>query len=147
MKYNYLFFLFISLAKFFDILEFNIEIPLFTYLIILNNILIMTDLASYIVIRRTYENFKSELSMCSNVKELKLKIQKFLSFLSSFDFEIETKLKEFVSKQKEIAKKLLLIINIRYVIIFIYKYIVNKLLSELINLINVVLRELNYRGF
>ena len=107
----------------------------------------MTDLASYIVIRRTYENFKSELSMCSNVKELKLKIQKFLSFLSSFDFEIETKLKEFVSKQKEIAKKLLLIINIRYVIIFIYKYIVNKLLSELINLINVVLRELNYRGF
>jgi len=147
VKYNYLFFLFISLAKFFDILEFNIEIPLFTYLIILNNILIMTDLASYIVIRRTYENFKSELSMCSNVKELKLKIQKFLSFLSSFDFEIETKLKEFVSKQKEIAKKLLLIINIRYVIIFIYKYIVNKLLSELINLINVVLRELNYRGF
>ncbi|WP_390532330.1 hypothetical protein [Sulfurisphaera ohwakuensis] len=135
------------MAKFFDILEFNIEIPLFTYLIILNNILTMTDLASYIVIRRTYENFKNELSMCYNVKELKLKIQKFLSFLSSFDFEIETKLKEFVSKQKEIAKKLLLIINIRYVIIFIYKYIVNKLLSELINLINVVLRELNYRGF
>lgn len=103
----------------------------------------MIDLANYIIIRRTYENFKAELSGCNNVKELKPKVQKFLSFLSSID--VEASLKEFVNKQKEIAKKLLLVINIRYLIVFLYKYLVHRLLIELLYLINNTLKVLGSR--
>lgn len=103
----------------------------------------MIDLANYTVLRRTYENFRSELSSCINIKELKLKVQKFLSFISSI--EAEENLIEFITKQKEIAKRLLLVINIRYVIFFLYRYLVHKLLSELLSLINRALSILNYR--
>jgi len=94
----------------------------------------MIDLANYMVIRKTFENFKDDFSSCTNVKELKLKTQKFLSFISSLD--VESSLKDFVAKQKEIAKRLLLVINIRYIIIFMYKYLVQRLLSQLLSLIN-----------
>lgn len=103
----------------------------------------MIDLANYTIVRRTYENFKSELSGCTNVIELKLKVQKFIQFISSI--EAESNLKNFISKQKDIAKKILLVINIRYLLIFIYKYLVQKLVSELISLINRVLVFLNNR--
>lgn len=98
----------------------------------------MIDLANYIIIRKTFERFKDDLSSYANLKELKLKVQKFLSFISSIDLKDE--LGYFVSNLKKIAKRLLLVIDIRYIIIFVYKYLVQKLLSQLLSLINITLR-------
>lgn len=97
----------------------------------------MIDLANYIIIKKTFENFKQDLSNYSNLKELKLKIQKFLSFISSLD--VESSLRDFIVKQKKVAKRLLLVIDIRYIIIFVYKYLVQRLLSQLLSLINLTL--------
>ena len=98
----------------------------------------MIDLANYIIIKKTFENFKDDFSSCANLKELKLKIQKFLSFVSSID--MESSLRDFIAKQKKIAKRLLLVIDIRYIIVFAYKYLVQRLLSQLLLLINTTLR-------
>ena len=107
------------------------------FIIILHKILYMIDLANYIIIKKTFENFKQDLSSYSNLKELKLKVRKFLSFISSLD--VESSLRDFIVKQKKIAKRLLLVIDIRYIIIFVYKHLVKRLLAQLISLINLTL--------
>lgn len=97
----------------------------------------MIDFANYIIIKKTFENFKQDLSSCSNLKELKLKIKKFLSFISSLD--IESSLRNFIAKEKKIAKRLLLVIDIRYILIFVYKHLIQRLLAQLIYLMNLTL--------
>ncbi|TRM96182.1 hypothetical protein DJ530_12985, partial [Sulfolobus sp. E1] len=58
------------------------------------------------------------------------------------NFITDSRLKDIILNQEKVAKRLLVIINIRYLIFFIYKYIIGKLISTLYDLLQMFISKL-----
>lgn len=96
----------------------------------------MIDAINYAIIRKAYENYVEEISYCHNDKELSLIVKKFLNFLEGIRGSISNKgLIHYINEQIRIAKRILFISRIKYFIIFVYHFIINRLVNQLLNAI------------
>ncbi len=102
------------------------------------------DLLNYAILRDKMSQFQEELRLNKdNPKSLKAIIKDFISFSRSILREIrDTKFSQLISKQVKLARELLAVINLRWVIIFLYRRVMTTLLNSLVSLINVVVNQI-----
>ncbi|AKA72814.1 hypothetical protein SULI_02045 [Saccharolobus solfataricus] len=107
-----------------------------------NNIT-FNDILQYEIIKRTYQNIITKLNS-RNLKTLKEGLKELLNFVRDIKNNIlDKRLRRAIQYQQKLAKRLLLIINIRYAIFFIYKILVNTLVSRLYESIKTLLEEVS----
>ncbi|ADX84010.1 hypothetical protein GO599_07380 [Sulfolobus islandicus] len=101
------------------------------------------DILQYEIIKKTYQNIITKLNS-RNLKSLKEGLRELLNFVRDIKNNIlDKRLRRMIQYQQKLAKRLLLIINIRYVIFFIYKVLVNTLVSRLYESIRTLLEEVS----
>ncbi|AGJ63992.1 hypothetical protein [Saccharolobus islandicus] len=101
------------------------------------------DILQYEIIKKTYQNIITKLNS-RNLKSLKEGLRELLNFVRDIKNNIlDKRLRRIIQYQQKLAKRLLLIINIRYVIFFIYKVLVNTLVSRLYESIRTLLEEVS----
>ncbi|ADX86655.1 hypothetical protein [Saccharolobus islandicus] len=101
------------------------------------------DILQYEIIKKTYQNIITKLNS-RNLKSLKEGLRELLNFVRDIKNNIlDKRLRRMIQYQQKLAKRLLLIINIRYVIFFIYKVVVNTLVSRLYESIRTLLEEVS----
>ncbi len=119
-------------------------------MVILNNNINMTtenkvtytDLLNYQLLKHYYESVISRLKNKS-IRNIKSTIKELLGVIERIkNFITDSRLKDIISNQEKVAKRLLVIINIRYLIFFIYKYIIGKLISTLYDLLQMFISKL-----
>ncbi|AOL16885.1 hypothetical protein BFU36_09390 [Sulfolobus sp. A20] len=101
-----------------------------------------TDLLDYQLLKHYYESVISRLKNKS-IRNLKSTIKELLGVIGKIkNFITDSRLKDIILNQEKVAKRLLVIINIRYLIFFIYKYIIGKLISTLYDLLQMFISKL-----
>jgi hypothetical protein len=96
----------------------------------------MTDVIDYTIVRKTYESYLKEITYCKNDKELRLVIKRFLDFLKDMYLEaIGEKLRTYIQRHIKIARNILTLMKLKYLIFFIYNFLLERLVKELINAI------------
>ena len=96
----------------------------------------MTDVFDYTIVRKTYESYLKEITYCKNDKELRLVIKRFLDFLKDMYLEaVGEKLRTYIQRHIKIARNILTLMKLKYLIFFIYNFILERLVKELINAI------------
>ncbi|WP_432517961.1 hypothetical protein [Saccharolobus islandicus] len=108
-----------------------------------SNDVTFNDILEYEIIKKTYQNIITKLNS-RNLKSLKEGLRELLNFVRDIKNNIlDKRLRRIIQYQQKLAKRLLLIINIRYVIFFIYKVLVNTLVSRLYESIRTLLEEVS----
>ncbi|ACP36815.1 conserved hypothetical protein [Sulfolobus islandicus Y.G.57.14] len=108
-----------------------------------SNDVTFNDILEYEIIKKTYQNIITKLNS-RNLKSLKEGLRELLNFVRDIKNNIlDKRLRRMIQYQQKLAKRLLLIINIRYVIFFIYKVLVNTLVSRLYESIRTLLEEVS----
>ncbi|ACP49967.1 conserved hypothetical protein [Sulfolobus islandicus Y.N.15.51] len=108
-----------------------------------SNDVTFNDILEYEIIKKTYQNIITKLNS-RNLKSLKEGLRELLNFVRDIKNNIlDKRLRRMIQYQQKLAKRLLLIINIRYVIFFIYKVVVNTLVSRLYESIRTLLEEVS----
>ncbi|ACP39424.1 hypothetical protein [Saccharolobus islandicus] len=108
-----------------------------------SNDVTFNDILQYEIIKKTYQNIITKLNS-RNLKSLKEGLRELLNFVRDIKNNIlDKRLRRMIQYQQKLAKRLLLIINIRYVIFFIYKVLVNTLVSRLYESIRTLLEEVS----
>ncbi|MCH4815943.1 MAG: hypothetical protein QXY87_12015 [Saccharolobus sp.] len=108
-----------------------------------SNNVTFNDILQYEIIKKTYQNIITKLNS-RNLKSLKEGLRELLNFVRDIKNNIlDKRLRRMIQYQQKLAKRLLLIINIRYVIFFIYKVLVNTLVSRLYESIRTLLEEVS----
>ncbi|ACP56606.1 hypothetical protein [Saccharolobus islandicus] len=108
-----------------------------------SNDVTFNDILQYEIIKKTYQNIITKLNS-RNLKSLKEGLRELLNFVRDIKNNIlDKRLRRMIQYQQKLAKRLLLIINIRYVIFFIYKVLVNTLVSRLYKSIRTLLEEVS----
>ncbi len=92
------------------------------------------DIVNASLLRRKYQEYERALSS-NNVSEIKAVIRDFLNFVKSVKFYVSDALRSIIESQEKIAKELILVIRVRYLIIFAYKTIIRRLAHSLVNAI------------
>lgn len=96
----------------------------------------MTDIIDYTIVRKTYENYLKEITYCKNDKELRLVVKRFLDFLKDMYLEaVGEKLRTYIQQHIKIARNILTLMKLKYLIFFIYNFLLKRLVKELINAI------------
>ncbi|BCU70431.1 hypothetical protein [Stygiolobus caldivivus] len=96
----------------------------------------MTDIVDYAIVKRAYENYVNEISYCRSDRELLIVIKKFISFLKEMYFEAAgEKLRQYIHQHMKLARRILFVIRLKYVIIFVYHLLLERLVNELLNAI------------
>ncbi|AWR97422.1 hypothetical protein DFR86_07575 [Acidianus sulfidivorans JP7] len=91
------------------------------------------DIIDVGILRAKYYDYKSSIK-----SNFVLAIKDFLSFVSYVKMHTKSsKLLEILREQEKISKRILLIYKIRFVLLIIYKNIIDKLINKLIGLINI----------
>ncbi|MBW9141179.1 MAG: hypothetical protein K1T65_05730 [Candidatus Aramenus sp.] len=92
------------------------------------------DIVNASLLRSKYEEYERILSS-NRISEIRVAVRDFLTFIRDIKAYVSSNLRTIIERQEKIAKELLFIIRIRYLIIFAYKAIVNKLVKSLVNAI------------
>lgn len=96
----------------------------------------MKDIIDYTIVRKTYESYLKEIAYCKNDKELRLIIKRFLYFLKEMYIEaVGEKLRAYIQHHIKISRSILILMRLKYLIIFIYNFLLERLVKELINAI------------
>ncbi|WP_338604186.1 hypothetical protein V6M85_05875 [Sulfolobus tengchongensis] len=101
------------------------------------------DILQYELIKRTYHNILMKLDS-KNMRTLKQGLKELLNFVRRIkDYILDKNLKRILQYQQKLAKRLLFLINIRFLIFFIYKMIINNLIVKLYESIKTIIQEIN----
>ncbi|EWG07963.1 MAG: hypothetical protein ASUL_02929 [Candidatus Aramenus sulfurataquae] len=92
------------------------------------------DIINASLLRSKYEEYERILSS-NSILEIRVAVRDFLTFIRDIKAYVSGNLRAIIERQEKIAKELLLTIRIRYLIIFAYKAIVNRLVKSLVNAI------------
>lgn len=107
-----------------------------------NNNITFNDILQYEIIRSKYQVIMDKLKD-KNISVLKETLKEIIEFIKKIKgLALDRRLKNLIKYQQKLAKKLLLIINIRYIIFFIYKIILQKLIAKLYESIRIFITEI-----
>ncbi len=91
------------------------------------------DIININLLKKKYEDYASSLTSGNNIKAI---VKDFISFIKQIRLStLNSALLEILNEQERIAKKILLIYNIRYLLLIFYKSIIKMMINKLINLI------------
>ncbi|BBG22987.1 hypothetical protein IC006_0271 [Sulfuracidifex tepidarius] len=102
------------------------------------------DILNYTIMRKRMSQFEEELKLNrESPRSLKEVVKEFISFTKGVLREInDVSFREVMGKQLRIAKRLLMTINLRWVLIFLYKRVVTSLVNALLSLINTAINQI-----
>lgn len=107
-----------------------------------NSNITFNDILQYEIIRSKYQVIMDKLKD-KNVKVLKETLKEIIGFIKDIKrLVLDRRLRNLIKCQQKLAKKLLLIINIRYIIFFIYKIMLQKLIAKLYESIRIFVTEI-----
>lgn len=111
---------------------------LLPFKIILNNLLIMEirldDIVNVNLLKRKYEDYVN--SFTAGINNIKAVVKDFIAFVRQIRLTTSSlKLLEILDQQERLAKRILLVYNIRYFLLMFYKSIIQRMINKLINLI------------
>ncbi|BDC19430.1 hypothetical protein [Acidianus sp. HS-5] len=91
------------------------------------------DIINVNLLKRKYEDYANSLTSGNNIKAI---VKDFISFIKQIRLTtFNSVLLGILDEQERIAKKILLIYNIRYILLIFYKSIIKMMINKLINLI------------
>ncbi|MQL54942.1 hypothetical protein [Acidianus ambivalens] len=93
----------------------------------------LDDIINVNLLKKKYEDYANSFASGSNIKTI---VKDFISFIKQIRLTtFSSKLLEILDQQEKIAKRILLVYNIRYLLLIFYKSIIQRMISKLINLI------------
>ncbi|MCY0874551.1 MAG: hypothetical protein OWQ47_06460 [Acidianus infernus] len=93
----------------------------------------LDDIINVNLLKKKYEDYVNSLTFGSNIKAI---VKDFISFIKQIRLTtFSSKLLEILDEQEIVAKRILLVYNIRYLLLIFYKSIIQRMINKLINLI------------
>ncbi len=102
------------------------------------------DILNYTIMRKRMSQFEEELKLNrESPRSLKEVVKEFISFTRGVIREInDVNFREIMSRQLSLARKLLMTINFRWILIFLYRRVVTNLVNTLVSLINSAINQM-----
>jgi hypothetical protein len=98
-----------------------------------------SDIYNLEIVRKAYERYTEELnSYFASPKRLLNVIKDFINFVKSIEVSASSSLIPILREQIRIAKRIIMIVRIRYFIYFVYHRLVKSLINKLIYTINLI---------
>ncbi|AWR98726.1 hypothetical protein [Metallosphaera hakonensis] len=109
-----------------------------------HNPISFSDILDANLLKRKYQEYEVSLRR-KKAKELMIIVKDFLDFVKNLKSSVSsTWLMENLMEQEKVARRISLILKVRYFIVFLYKRIVEGLISRLINLMRSMLSQLSF---
>ncbi|MCY0850110.1 hypothetical protein [Sulfuracidifex metallicus] len=102
------------------------------------------DVLNFSIMKKRLAQFEDELKLNrESPKSLKAVVREFVEFTRTIYGEVtDLSFRELLTKQLKVAKRILLTINMRWIILFVYRRILTNLVNSLVSLINAVINQM-----
>jgi hypothetical protein len=94
----------------------------------------LNDIINVSIVRKKYEYYEGQLKS-RDTSAIYAAIKDLISFIKEIKNYASEELALILRKQESIAKKIIMVIRFRYIIIFLYKKIMERLINSLSSLI------------
>ncbi|MEM4371845.1 MAG: hypothetical protein QXS59_02210 [Metallosphaera sp.] len=103
-----------------------------------------SDIVDANLLRRRYQDYEKTLKR-SKPRELMLVVRDFLSFVRGLKSSVTSSwLKSNLAEQERVASRIFTVLRLRYLILFLYRRIVDGLVSRVLNLIKLLVTRISF---